>query len=191
MKWELSFGKSPLEDKIFELRRLNGDLTRVSRQIKRSQAWDGQQGSNTLIRKTNRELARFQAIRTASQKLHKDLAQMMSYSAHTEHCTNTCLDGEADALRDVERYRTWFIKGLTYVPCSQGPVSLAVESTISSNDPSSSSIETIWPSATSLGGLVDDSRRKADSEDDEKVTRKPKAENVKSKLEGDALDSSW
>ena len=161
-----------------ELRCLNGDLARISKQMTRMQATEGNRVNSSLVRETDKQLARFKAIRKASQHLYEGLAQTVSCSAHTEHRANLCLDAEADKLRDITS-RIRFDMAFSYMPCLQGPIWLAVESAIEPADFRDAS--SIQPPPTNFSGLWTTLKREACSEDEEPIPES-KSKSVKFQL---------
>ena len=129
-KLKISFSKPRLEAKVDELRKYNGDLRVLAKQITRLKHETELSPSATT---TNTSIVKFETVRKASQKLYEALSSLWACKAHDEHSANICLDvGDRQQVDNVR-----FNMALTYIGGTQAttatsdkPLWLTVESLV-------------------------------------------------------------
>ncbi|KAI9881509.1 MAG: hypothetical protein M1830_000072 [Pleopsidium flavum] len=129
-KLKLSFSKPRLEEKVDKLRKYNGDLRVLSRQVKCLAEEPSNRPSRRAMDMTT---AQYQTVRKASQKLYETLSSVWSCAAHMEHSANICLDEDDRNRNQVILSKVRFNMAFTFAETqdshtTKDPLWLTIES---------------------------------------------------------------
>ncbi|KAL9122298.1 MAG: hypothetical protein Q9187_001146 [Circinaria calcarea] len=116
-KLKLSFSKPRLEDKVDDLRKHNGDLRVLVKQIKRLK---DESSTRSAPPAAKGPILKFETVRKVSEKLYDAFSSLWACKVHAEHLASICL--HVEDRRQIENVR--FNMALTYIGNAQGTIGI-------------------------------------------------------------------